>query len=100
MKALLVVPVLLLVAACDVPNNSTRQGAGGGAEIQLQDGRNCWDNQCLQYNPRRGTFSISGRHSVTAPAGALKGDGYITVSGFQQAFHRAMRAPSLSGWHR
>lgn len=94
MKALCIVPVFFAVAACDVPNNSTRADASGSAQIQLQDGRNCWDNQCMRFNSRNGSFYISGRVPVRPPAGSIQSGGYISVAAFQQTFHTAMRAES------
>ncbi len=100
MKTIYIIPVLLIVAACDVPNNPTRSSATGVTEIKLQEGRNCWDNQCMRFNPRNGSFSLSGRESVGPSSGSLQSGGYISVSAFQQTFINANRAASRGGRDR
>ncbi|WIY25698.1 hypothetical protein [Parasedimentitalea psychrophila] len=92
MKALLILPTLLVITACEAPNSATRTTANGSTEIKLQNNQNCWDNRCMRYHAYNGTFSIPGRYSVNAPAGAIQSDGYISVAAFQQAYTRASRA--------
>lgn len=91
MKALLL-PAFLVITACEAPNSATRTTRSGSTEIKLQNNQNCWDNRCMRYNAYNGTFSIPGRYSVNAPAGAIRSDGYISVDAFQQTYTRANRA--------
>lgn len=91
MRARLIFPALLIIAACEVPDSVSRTSAGGGTEIKLQNGQNCWDNQCMRYNAQSGSFSLPSRYSVDAPAGAVQAGGYMSVPAFQQTYERAIR---------
>ena len=92
MKAYLILPALLVMAACDAPNSETRTTAGGGTEIKLQNNLNCWDNRCMRYDAQKGTFALAGRYPVSPPAGAVQNGGYISVAAFQQTYTWASRA--------
>lgn len=92
MKAHYLLPALFVVAACDVPNSPSRAASNGSTEIKLQEGQNCWDNQCMRYDPRNGSFTLPGRYSVGAISGSIQNGGYISVSAYQQNFSRAINA--------
>ena len=92
MKALYILPALLILAACDTPNSATRTSANGSTEIKLQGNLSCWDNRCMQYHAHNGSFSLPGRRSVRAPAGAVQTGGYMSVDAFQQVYTQARRA--------
>ena len=86
LTCLLLVPLLL--AACDIPDNPTRQGPSG-PEIALRDGQNCYDARCFDFDAGDNTVSVQARRAV--PAGSV-GD-YVSPATFTALFQAALRAP-------
>jgi len=86
-------PFLIFVAACaPVPDNPSRVSPQGGTEIQLQNGRNCWSNRCLQINMQSRIAAVNSRNSVRIPRDIDVSDGYVTVAEYNAIFATGMRA--------
>ncbi|MDK3074022.1 hypothetical protein QO034_12950 [Sedimentitalea sp. JM2-8] len=85
-------PILLLVAACSVPSNPSRTGASGVTEIQLIDGRNCWNNRCLRFDSMNRSVSVAGKFPVRAPRDIDLRGGYVTEAEFARMFQTANMA--------
>jgi len=93
MNPLRLLPLLLFVAACTPPaNNPSRASAQGGTEIQLDNGRNCWENRCIHVNKQSRLAAVNGRNSVRIPSNIVVSDGYVTVDEFNAIFITGMRA--------
>lgn len=85
-------PIVLLLAACSVPNNPSRTGGSGVTEIQLIDGKNCWNNRCLRFDSTDRSVQVSGKFPVRAPRDIDLRSGYVTEAEFAQMFQTANMA--------
>ncbi|MBK0325883.1 hypothetical protein I5535_01110 [Rhodobacteraceae bacterium F11138] len=93
MHRLTYIPLVVVLGACAVSeDNPTRTTESGVTEIRLQDGRNCYQNQCLTYHSRYGTVSVTGRNSVRMPAIIDTSDGYVTAGEYATMFRDANMA--------
>ncbi len=97
MRHLTFIPFALALTACSVPDSPTRTSAAGATEIRLQDGKTCYQNQCLTYDPSRGTISVIAHHTTRLPAAIDVSDGYVTATEFATMFERANRTYSNGG---
>ncbi|MFD3188697.1 hypothetical protein ACFMPD_00310 [Sedimentitalea sp. HM32M-2] len=87
-------PAALLVAACSAPDNPVRTAPGGTTEIALQDGRNCYNNQCLRYSRAQRSVSVTNKYPVRIPRDIDVRDGYVTPADFAAMFQTANMAYS------
>lgn len=87
-------PALLLAAACTTANNPTQPTASGGTDIQLVDGRNCWNNQCFRFSKVDRSVSVTGKYPVRVPRDIDVRDGIVTEAEFRAMFQRANTAYS------
>lgn len=87
-------PAVLLVAACAVPNNPSQTAGTSGTEIQLADGQNCWNNQCFRFSKVNRSVSVIGKFPVRVPREIDVRDGFVTESEFRAMFQRASMAYS------
>lgn len=87
-----IAPALLLVAACEVPDNAVRTSDTGTSQIRLQDGRNCFNNRCFDLNTSRGSVQLIGRNPARIPSGVNWTDGFVTPSEFNRMFQAANSA--------
>ncbi|MBJ6372321.1 hypothetical protein [Sedimentitalea arenosa] len=85
-------PALLLLAACAVPDNPSRSGAGGETQIQLSDGQNCWNNRCFRFSSVNRSVQVTGKYPVRAPRDIDLRDGYVTEAQFAAMFQTANMA--------
>lgn len=92
MRPLFLIPAALCLAACEVENNQSTISAQGVTSIQFQDGRNCWNNRCLDYSSRNNVVTLAGRNSVSVPSDINAADGSVTEAEFNRMFERAGRA--------
>ena len=90
-----VVGVIALTGCAQVPDNAMRNGPNG-VEIQINDGRNCWDNQCIRYDARKNEIEIPGRAPVMVPADVDLSDGYVSEADFAAMLLAARRAPLMT----
>ncbi|MEO9781696.1 MAG: hypothetical protein ABJH07_03455 [Sedimentitalea sp.] len=82
------IPVLLLLAACAMPDNPTQSG-NGGTEIQLETGRNCWANRCFSYDSARQMVSLPGKNPARVPGAVNTQKGFVTETEFAAMFNAA-----------
>jgi len=84
--------LMALVGCLKVPDNAMRQGPSG-IEIQINDGRNCWGNQCFHYDADENEIEISGREPIAVPEGVDLSDGYASEAEFAALLSAARKAP-------
>lgn len=94
MRPIFVLTIAIAVAGCDVPNNTAQTSAQGTTEIAFQDGKNCWNNRCINFKKKDRWISITGRNPVPVPREIDLRDGYVTEAEFNQMFETANRALS------
>jgi hypothetical protein len=75
--------LMALVGCLKVPDNAFSEGPTG-KEIQIVNGRNCWENQCFYFNQRDGEISVAGREPVAAPSKIDLRKGYVTEAEFNE----------------
>lgn len=94
-------PFMLGLAACTaLPESATRVTAQGGTEIRLQDGRNCWNNQCITFNSVSRTAAATGRIPVRLPRSIDISDGYVSDAEFAAIFSASVRSFSRGAGRR
>lgn len=82
---------ILLLAACETPSNPSTTAANGVTAIQIQTGRNCYDNRCFTLNAN-GTVQLAGRNPARIPAGINYADGTVTPAEFEAMLSSASSA--------
>lgn len=85
-------PAILLLTACAVPNNPSQTTAAGVTEIELSDGRNCWNNRCFRFSSTDRSVSVPGRYPVRAPRDIDLRDRSVTEAEFAAMFQTANMA--------
>ncbi len=86
------IPALLLVAACEVPDNPVRTSNSGATQISIQNGRNCLNNRCFDLNTSRGSVQLTGKNPARIPTGINYSDGFVTQDEFNRMFAAANSA--------
>lgn len=95
---LVVALTLAALGACTPPeNNAFREIATNGIEVQITDGRNCWEGHCFTYNATARTVQISPHDPIAVPANVDLTDGYISPSDFTALIAAAQSAPQPDG---
>lgn len=92
MKPLFALPLIVLAAACTVPDNPVGTSSSGVTQIAVNNGNNCFNNRCFDLNTDRGTVQMVGRNPARVPAGIDYSDGYVTQAEFTQMANAANSA--------
>lgn len=92
MSPLRPIALVLLLAACAVPDNVSRTTTSGATEIQLNDGKNCWKNRCLRFSAVNRSVAVTGKYPVRVPRDIDVRDGYVTEAEFAAMFQAANMA--------
>jgi hypothetical protein len=81
----------MLAACLELPDNAFSEGPTD-KEIQIVNGRNCWENQCFYFNQRDGEISVAGREPIAAPSKIDLRKGYVTEAEFNELLMEARKA--------
>ena len=100
MYTLRFLPLVLCISACTVANNPSQPGPTGTAKIELVEGRNCWNNQCLRFSRVNRSVSVIGRHPVRIPRDIDVRDSQVTEAEFAEMFQTANMAFSTGAGRR
>ncbi len=100
MTAIRIIPVVLLLVGCAAENNPTQTNALGEGQIALNDGRNCWNNQCFRYSKVNRSVSVLGRHPVRVPRDIDVRDNQVSQAEFTAMFQTANMAYSTGAGRR
>ena len=100
MYTLRLLPLVLCISACTAANNPSQPGPAGNTKIELVEGRNCWNNQCLRFNRVNRSVSVTGRHPVRIPRDIDVRDGIVTETEFAAMFQAANMAFSTGAGRR
>lgn len=85
MNKWMVLWVLPLMAACDVPQAPVVTGPDGQARIQIvPDGLTCYDRRCLDIDPRARSVRQVGNRATRIPGNINVSTGRVTPDEFRQ----------------
>lgn len=87
---------LTLAGCLEIPDNAFRQAPNGAKEIAIQEGRNCWGNQCFSYNARLGEISVTGREPAAVPTDIDLTTGFVSEAEFERLLQVARSADRIA----
>jgi len=88
--------ILALLAACDVPQAPVVTGPDGQPRIQINtSGLTCYENRCLDIDPRYRTVRSVGSRTIRIPGNINVSDGTVTPDEFRQMGTAALLAGGI-----
>lgn len=74
--------------------------APSAVEIELVDGRNCWERRCFYLSRKNRSVAVSGRFPVRVPSNIDIRGGLVSPEEFNAMFRDAMLALSRGAGQR